>query len=310
MKNLQIYINKINENWIVDRLKKEFIEHNRNYITTRAYKSNLIWMIAPWTWEKVGIKNLKTKKVICTIHHIDKQKFNSEAIKDFYTRDKFVDFYHAPSLKTQIQLKELTDKQIIHQPLWINNKVWFNIGGINGLREKYGIPKDSFTIGSFQRDSEGSNVLLPKLSKGPDRFVEIIKYFNLQHKNLLIVLSGKRRDYVINELNKLNIKFKYFEMVDIKTMNELYNLLDLYIVASRYEGGPQSIFECAITKTPIISTDVGIANELLAKESIFDLQNFHNAKPNIEIAYKNVQNHLLEKSFPKYIEIFKELIEN
>ena len=32
--------------------------------------------------------------------------------------------------------------------------------------------------------------------------------------------------------------------------------------------------ECAITKTPIISTDVGVASEILSPSSIFDMANF------------------------------------
>ena len=39
------------------------------------------------------------------------------------------------------------------------------------------------------------------------------------------------------------------------------------------------IFEASITKTPIISTDVGIAGDLLPKESIYDMNNF--------LTYKN-----------------------
>ena len=50
-------------------------------------------------------------------------------------------------------------------------------------------------------------------------------------------------------------------MASFKEINELYNLLDLYVVSSRFEGGPQSILECGITKTPIISTNVGIAKK-------------------------------------------------
>ena len=62
-------------------------------------------------------------------------------------------------------------------------------------------------------------------------------------------------------------------MVDFNTLNELYNCLDLYIVSSRFEGGPRSIVECGFTKTPIISTDVGIASEFLSSKSIFDMNN-------------------------------------
>ena len=63
-------------------------------------------------------------------------------------------------------------------------------------------------------------------------------------------------------------------MADFSELNELYNCLDLYIVASRVEGGPQSILEATLTKTPIISTDVGLAKEILHPDSIFNMDNF------------------------------------
>ena len=101
-------------------------------------------------------------------------------------------------------------------------------------------------------------------------------------------------------------------MATFDTMNELYNCLKLYIVASRYEGGPQAILECAITKTPIISTDVGVASEILASESIFNMENYINAKPNIEYAFKEaskfemgniiIEEDTLEHIIDKYTE--------
>ena len=57
-------------------------------------------------------------------------------------------------------------------------------------------------------------------------------------------------------------------------------------MSSRIEGGPQSIFECGLSKTPIISTDVGIARKILAAESIFDMENYENAQPNIDYVKK------------------------
>ena len=60
------------------------------------------------------------------------------------------------------------------------------------------------------------------------------------------------------------INYKYFEMTSFQNLNELYNILDLYIVSSRYEGGPQSIRNCN-DKNPIISTDVGIASIYLIR---------------------------------------------
>ena len=99
-------------------------------------------------------------------------------------------------------------------------------------------------------------------------------------------------------------------MANFKIMNELYNCLDLYIVSSRVEGGPQSIFECSLVKTPIISTDVGSATKILSPESIFNMNNFYNAKPDIEYAYENIQKNLLPKGFDEYRKMVGEFIES
>ena len=129
-------------------------------------------------------------------------------------------------------------------------------------------------------------------------------------ENLHVILAGQRRQYVINELNKRKIDFTYFQMATNVELNNLYNLLDLYIVGSRFEGGPQAIFECAVTKTPIISTDVGVASEILHSNSIFDMNNFMNAEPNIEYAFSKVQKFLIPEGFIEFENMFQEIYEN
>ena len=125
-----------------------------------------------------------------------------------------------------------------------------------------------------------------------------------------VVLSGKRRDYLIKELDKNNIDYSYFKMVSVKNLNELYNLLDLYIVSSRVEGGPQAILECALTKTPLISTDVGIANKILHDESLYNMDNFSLAKPNVEYSFNKAQDYVIPKGFTYFHKIFKEINES
>ena len=118
-----------------------------------------------------------------------------------------------------------------------------------------------------------------------------------------VILAGKRRQFIISKLKENNIPFTYFEMVAHKSLNELYNLIDLYIVSSRVEGGPQSILECAITKTPVISHSVGIAPEILSTESLIIDNKILQAKPNLEFAY----NSVLELTIPQGINRFDKL---
>ena len=304
---MKIYINSPKESWVVDRFVKEWKENNKNISTNLLSKADLIWIISPWTWKKLSKKHLSSKKVICTIHHIDDKKFN---IEEFSELDKLVDRYHIISKKTENTLKQLTKKDIFYSPFWIDSKKFFNIKDSQSLRKKFNLKDNDFAIGSFQRDTEGSDNKSPKLEKGPDNFLEIIKNLDYENKNLKVVLTGKRRNYIINKLNELKISFEYFQMVDNKRLNELYNSLDLYIVASRVEGGPQSILECALSKTPIISTDVGVANQILSDKSIFTMKEYRNAKPNVEHAYREVQKYIIPEGFESFINFFEDVYES
>ncbi|MDA9737517.1 glycosyltransferase [Acidimicrobiaceae bacterium] len=301
---MKVYLSKINESWIIDRMRKEWYEHNSEVSTEKINESDIIWIISPWLWKKIPKRYLKKNKVVCSVYHFEEKDFERDSLKDFYKRDSYVDEYHVISPYIEKDLRNLTTKPITYIPFWVNESIWFNIPDKSNLRKKYNIDEKSYLIGSFQRDTEGSDLKSPKLIKGPDRFIEIVKSKKDDIKNLKVVLTGKRRQYVISELEKLNIDYVYLEMVTFEELNELYNILDLYIVSSRIEGGPQAVVECGITKTPIISTDVGFATDILSSESIFDMSNYKDAAPNINHAYEKS----LELSIPKGFQKFTNLI--
>ena len=310
MSNLKVYLNKPNENWIVDRLVDEWIKNNKGITTQNINDANVIWIISPWTYKEIPRKLLKTRKVICTIHHLDFEKFNLlEKIK-YKNLDNHVDFYHAISIQTEKSLEKITNKPIWTNPWWINQNLWYEIIDKKELRKKFNIDENSFILGSFQRDTEGKDLRTPKLSKGPDRFIDIVLEYKKTNKNLEVILSGTRRHFIIEKLKENNIKFHYFEMANLEQLNELYNCLDLYVVSSRVEGGPQAIYECALSKTPIISTDVGVASKFLDKKSIFNMENFKRAQPNTQYAYDSIQNHTIPEGFIPFLKKFEELIES
>ena len=303
---MKIFINDAKEDWIVDRFKKEFSEYNQEIFTNEVEDADIIWIIAPWSWKNVPKKYLKTKKVLCTVHHIDFDKFTGKEKRNFYKLDKFVENYHTISDRSFEQLVSLTTKKIYNFPFWVNSNLWFDIPKSSILKMKYNIPKDRYILGSYQRDTEGKDKISPKLSKGPDRFIEIVKKM-AEKKKIFVLLAGHRRQYIIRLLEKYKIEYLYYEKVSFQELNELYNCLDLYIVSSRIEGGPQSIFECGLSKTPIISTDVGIARKILAAESIFDMENYENAKPNLDYAYRNSLIYDIPQGFGEFYKMFEDI---
>tara|TARA_B100001250_G_scaffold169750_1_gene146182 strand:+ start:12015 stop:12938 length:924 start_codon:yes stop_codon:yes gene_type:complete len=297
---MKVYLSKLNESWVVDRFRNDWYQNNKDISTESIYKSDIIWIISPWVWKKISRRQLKKKKVVCSIYHIDFENFDDNERKDFYERDKFVDEYHVISLKTKTQLENLTQKKITSIPFWVDQNIFKHLENKKKLRQKYGFKEEEYLVGSFQRDTEGHDLKSPKLIKGPDVFLDIVKERYEDNKNLVVILTGKRRQYLIYKFNELDIPYRYFEMVDIYTINELYNILDLYLVTSRIEGGPQAILECAQTRTPLLSTNVGVAPEILHEESIYEVDNFKNAKVNIEYAYEKSMRYTIPEGMSMY----------
>jgi len=303
---MKIYLNKISENWVVDRFYKEWYKYNSDISTKFIKKSDLIWVIAPWM-QNISQSMLEQKKAICTIHHIDFDKFDLDKEKEFYKLDKNINAYHAVSKKTKVDLQKLTEKKIYSIPFWVNQNIFYKLNDKSKVRKKLSLDSKRYLVGSFQRDTEGHGKLSPKLSKGPDRLIEIYDQINKIKPNFSVVLTGYRRDYIIQELKNRNIHYYYFPKVNFSKLNMLYNSLDLYVVASRVEGGPVSIMETSLTGTPLISTNVGLASEILHKDSIYEFPNFDKAVPNIETSSKNVKNYIIPRGFRNFRNMFQEI---
>ena len=59
----KVYLNKANENWILDRLRSEWYLYNKSVSTKIIRNSEIIWICSPWTWKKNTKKYLKSKKL-------------------------------------------------------------------------------------------------------------------------------------------------------------------------------------------------------------------------------------------------------
>lgn len=151
---------------------------------------------------------------------------------------------------------------------------------VEELYKRWKLPTDAYLIGNFQRDSEGYDLRTPKLVKGPDLLLEVVLKLWQRGYPIHVVLAGVRRHWLRRQLTKQGIPFTYIgqpvEIDDIKknmlsrqTLNLLYNLVDLYLVPSRSEGGPHSIMEAAAARCKVISTPVGLAKDILDSSCIF-----------------------------------------
>jgi glycosyltransferase involved in cell wall biosynthesis len=304
---MKVFVNQPHENWICDRFAEEWYSNNLNISTRNLYEADVIWLQADWAWNQLPIEVLKKKKVLTTVHHITPEKFGQKEAADFAARDQITYEYHVPCLRTADFISNLTKKPIHVFPFWVNSKLWSprkEHENVHALRDTYNIPNDVYVIGSWQRDTEGKDLISPKLEKGPDRLVDAIIKTNKQ-KHVHVLLAGWRRQYVMSRLKDVHIPYTYIELPSNDVIRQLYLMIDMYYVTARVEGGPQSIVEAAAMKVPIVSTPVGLAEHILSPESI--CEDVTLAISNVNVAYENVSKYFIPRGFHSFLKVLSNL---
>jgi len=209
-------------------------------------------------------KLYNSNKIVLTWFHIvptDKRLIYIPII------NKIVDFIHTSCLITAKNLKELgfDHNKIIVIPLGVDLSHFkiFNDTRREKIKEKYKIPDNKIIIGSFQKDGDGwGEGLNPKYVKGPDIFCEVVKKL-ADDFNIHIFLTGPARGYVKKRMEEYNIPYTHIFLENYLDIVECYNVLDLYLITSRAEGGPKALLEGMATGVPIVSTKVGMAPEII-----------------------------------------------
>lgn len=277
---------------------------------------------------------LKSKKCIATVTN----EYKSDN-KIFYELRDYVDIWIASSKKivTQMNNDGLTARW---NPYYTDETIFKNIHKskeelCNLLGIDLNIIKNKYVIGSFQKDSSSANINEPRLQKGPDILLNILK--KIPNKNeWIVLLAGPMRDYLINNFKRLRIPYYYYgneklgqnfdvNNIDKERVNLLYNLIDCYIVSSRSEGGPKAILESILCQTPVISTNVGYAEDFLSQDFIYNtedgavslMNNLIKSKDKNDmfikdVVLKNYNNAILNNSYSKQLErlskIYSEII--
>ena len=206
----------------------------------------------------------KTNKIVLTWFHLTDNDYRVKLVKACQSK---INIFHTASSFTKNKLikSEIEENKISVIPLGINTDRFykFNHDEVIKTKEELSIPKDSIIIGSFQKDGNGwKEGNSPKLIKGPDIFCDVIEGLSGKYK-IFVLLTGPARGYVKNRLKKNGIPYFHIYLKSIDNLALYYNLLDLYIVTSRIEGGPKSILESMACGVPVVSTRVGMAMDVI-----------------------------------------------
>lgn len=170
------------------------------------------------------------------------------------------------------------------------------------LREQYAIPPDRFVISNFMRDTLGADMRVPKDQKGVELFLEIACLLHKRGLPVHILLAGPRRHWIRARFRERGIPFTFVgneidgddnstNILNSAKINLLYHASDLHLVTSRWEGGPRAILEAAATQTPILSTPVGLAPDVLESESLFQ-----SVDEGAVIIERHIKNRVLDQT--------------
>jgi len=281
-------IGKDNVNWSVDQDRNNFERALKELeYPLRGFSADtflLVWWSYALSKKYQLLKKIFPNKtwigvITDDLYHQEKQFLKCNKVIDFWI---YANTYQKEFLKDH----RISENNMFYCPFYVNEKVFKDskktrMQLCKTLDIPYSKIKDRFLIGSFQRDSLGTDLTKQKWQKNPELLIKILK--DLDGDKFVLVLAGPRRHYIINKCIRNNIPYIFIGDNDLVKKNKddikentlnlsrialLYNLIDLYIVTSKSEGGPKAIIESSISKKSILSTVVGMAPDLLIKESL------------------------------------------
>ncbi len=250
--------------------------------TDRPEEAEIIHSVWPLTLQQLGFAKLRDKKVITHLP-TDPSGLIENPYFPFYC--EVTSLWIAQSRSAFYKLPRLGISNVDHVPYAIDSRI-FNrnvefSAELTDLRTTLArVASGRVIIGSFQRDSEGGDLTSPKLLKGPDILLELAEALQRHGVPIHFLLAGPRRHWLRSQLTQRKIPYTYFgemfagddydqNIVARHLLAQLYRLIDVYIVSSRSEGGPRAILEASACETPLLSTPVGIAPDLLDASSLF-----------------------------------------
>lgn len=146
---------------------------------------------------------------------------------------------------------------------------------ISAAKARLGIPADRIVVGSFQKDGDGwDGGDSPKLVKGPDILADTLSILSGRIPEMVVLLAGPARGYLLRRLQDAGIPFIYRGAVQPEEVPSLYEALDLYMVSSRDEGGPKAFLESFASGVPLVATPVGQVPDLADSESAWIASGF------------------------------------
>lgn len=230
-------------------------------------------------WQNLAMVAPEILERSFVIAHADNPPFFYLKQPEFLAGQQQVDLWVARSREALLQFQAL-GFPAVHIPYTIDPGLFFPIEEKAALRREFGIPENAYVIANFHRDTEGGDLRTPKVQKNPEFMVAILRRLKSEGIPFHVLLAGPRRHWIREALRKEGIPYTYvgkevagddfgINILDRAMLNRLYNAADLYLIPSRWEGGPQSAMEAAACRCKILSVPIGVGKDIVEPKSLF-----------------------------------------
>jgi len=303
---VKIAVKGAGSGWVIDNIADDYKKHTRHQIVELNNNPDAVWCIDVFSFPAIIDSIPKGCRKFLQIHHVNEDQLGEYNFQQF----KKADICIVPNKITEKVVSKYIDIPVRRLPYWVlSTRIGDrNQNKIDFLRRQISIDAE-ILIGSFVKDGNGKIGETPKMIKGPDIFVDAVVKLSKKIP-IKVVLGGYGRAWVIKQLQQNKIPYVYYENYD--DINSLYDCLDYYFVTARVEGGAQAVLEGSYRMVKVLSTNSGIAPEILHPECIcYSSDDFVNKVVNneehISYNYESIKSYLPDKIISKFDDLFEEV---
>lgn len=236
---------------------------------------------------------------IMTIHDLNHLKF-----PEYYT--KFHKHYYnyivkssALKAKKILTVSEFSKKEIVN---WLNCESEKVVVTYNGVDENFKVIKDNGKLVNIREKYELPQkfVLYIGNLKPHKNISNLIKAIKNINQEIILVINGKVNEILdkIIEENHLEREIKFIGYVDDDDLPALYNLAELFVYPSLYEGFGLPPLEAMACGCPVITSNTSSLPEVVGDAGIlvnpYDVDEIAKAIDLI-LSNENLRNELKEK---------------
>ena len=167
---------------------------------------------------------------------------------------------------------QIPNSKISVLPIFIDAEKIKNAPIKTDLRRKY--PQFDFIILTASRLTAEKNIGL-----AVEAMAEVIKDY--PKIGLIIAGNGPEKENLESKISNLKINENIIIEDWADDLASYYKTADLFLLTSNYEGYGRTLIEAAVSGCRVISSDVGVADEILPKENIFEVGNKEQLKEKI-----------------------------